>query len=535
VIAIGQVASGVAISLVCAAAGAGILHRLNWRGTFALVPGALAALLAPWFLMAYSIVGACVLCFGLREYWRLEDIKKGQDKSRRARRAIGVWQCIGSLRDRRRLHHGRLRRPDAYAIGIGQAGETVWAPLGRDEGRHSLVIGATGAGKTTTLVAAAQAHLEAGCALIAIDAKGDPKLLEQFRALAQTAGREFHSFSLTGDSDHWNPLARGGPSENADKLIAAEEWTEPHYQRLYQRYLLTVFTAIRGQGATADLPGVVDLLDPSRLAMFARGLSDGPIAAHVDRYLSELTDREARDLAGLRNRLALLTEGEHGHLLAAGDETEHEIDLLTAIGEGQVVAFSLNTFLYPETAKLLGAALLQDLKGVAGILETEPHRGRPAAVLVDEFGALGADHIIGLFQRGRSARLSLMLATQELADLRSVDPTFQDQVLGNLESVVAHRQNVPDSAELVCQIAGTRDTWIHTFQTNGQAPLVPRAEAPRGTRHRAHEFLVAPDSVKQLEAGEAIVITKNPHTVHITTIRPARMARTAPAGKGAHS
>lgn len=530
-LATGQVTLAAAIALVCAAAGAGMLHHLNRRGTFALVPGALAAPLAPWSALAGSILVASVLCFGLREYWRLEDIKKGQDKSRRARQAVGLWQWAGNLRDRRRLRQGRLRKRDAYAIGEGQAGETVWAPLGFDQGRHSLVIGATGAGKTTTLLAAAQAHLEAGCGLIAIDAKGDPELVERFGLLAETAGRAFHSFSLTSDSDHWNPLARGGPSENADKLIAAEEWTEPHYQRLYQRYLLTVFTALRGQGATPDLPAVVELLDPGRLAMFARDLSDGTAAAHVDRHLSELGDRETRDLAGLRNRLALLTEGEHGHLLAAGGNPGREIDLLTAIGEGQVVAFSLNTFRYPETAKLLGAALFQDLKGVAGILESERHRGRPVAVIVDEFGAFGADHIVGLFQRGRSARLSLMLATQELADLRRIDPAFQDQVLGNVESIIAHRQNVPDSAELVCQIAGTRDTWIHTFQTDGHGPLVGRAEAIRGTRHRAHEFLVAPDSVKQLDAGEAVVITKNPHTVHIAQIRPARMARVTTASK----
>jgi conjugal transfer pilus assembly protein TraD len=134
-----------------------------------------------------------------------------------------------------------------------------------------------------------------------------------------------------------------------------------------------------------------------------------------------------------------------------------QIDLKDAIGQAAVVVFSINTSRYPETGKLVGAALFQDLKDVTGVMESNPQLRRPTVVMVDEFGAFGGDHVLGLFKRARSAKLSMVLATQELADLRRIDPAFQDQVLGNVETVIAHRQNVPESAELVAQIGGTRE------------------------------------------------------------------------------
>ena len=41
----------------------------------------------------------------------------------------------------------------------------------------------------------------------------------------------------------------------------------------------------------------------------------------------------------------------------------------------------------------------------------------PATIALDEFSALGADNVLSLLARGREAGVSVLLATQELADL----------------------------------------------------------------------------------------------------------------------
>jgi len=512
-----------------------LLSWRNLRGSFAL-PLALAGYVVlvqlgeafyGWALLIGGLVGA-----RLRSSWLREDERAGGDLARRAREALTVRAFLANWWERRNVtKSGQLVSAGRYPLGIDAQGQVVWQRLGLQGGRHTLLIGATGTGKTTTMLWALLRHLDADFGAVVIDAKGDPELVERCRAAARARGRAFYCFSLDLPCQPWNPLFYGTASERADKLIAAEEWTEPHYKRLYQRYLLAVFTAVDARDEEADLGTVVQLLNPDRLALLCRDIADEQAAQRLSDCLEELTGDERRDLAGLRNRLAILTEGERGELLSPNGAPAEEIDLLLAVNQGAVVVFSLNSSLYPETAKLLGAAVFQDLKRVAGQLEAHPHLRHPAIVAVDEFGAFSADHVLGLFQRARSPGLSVRVATQELADLRRVDPGFQDQVLGNVETIIAHRQNIPDSAELVSAIAGTQEVWEHTFQTDNRRPN-NRAEGRSGlgTRRRGHQFVVPPDTVKQLGTGQAVVIQKNPHVTRRVAL--FKSAAPNPLGEG---
>ena len=52
------------------------------------------------------------------------------------------------------------------------------------------------------------------------------------------------------------------------------------------------------------------------------------------------------------------------------------------------------------------------------------------------------------------------------------DGMLREQVLGNVEALIAHRQNVPESAEMIAQIANTKPVWIATQQME-QGALEP--------------------------------------------------------------
>jgi type IV secretory pathway TraG/TraD family ATPase VirD4 len=122
-------------------------------------------------------------------------------------------------------------------------------------------------------------------------------------------------------------------------------------------------------------------------------------------------------------------------------------------------------------------------------------------VLVDEFSAVAADGIARLFGRGRSAGMSLLLGTQELADLTLPEqPNLKDQVLGNVTILIARRQVILDSAEQIPAIAGARGTRVHTRRTehrlNGQ-----RSNGDTGTRMRGREFACTPTRSTKLRTG----------------------------------
>ena len=89
---------------------------------------------------------------------------------------------------------------------------------------HTLVVGATGSGKTVTQSWMAVRAIERGMGAVVIDPKGDEELREQLRRAALAAGRQFLEWTPDGGCVY-NPFACGGASEIADKALAGERFT----------------------------------------------------------------------------------------------------------------------------------------------------------------------------------------------------------------------------------------------------------------------------------------------------------------------
>lgn len=78
-------------------------------------------------------------------------------------------------------------------------------------------------------------------------------------------------------------------------------------------------------------------------------------------------------------------------------------------------------------------------------------------------------------------------------------------MLANAQTVIAHRQNVPESAELIAAIAGTKAVWVNTQQT--EDGLLANGPSGKGSRRRGYEFQIHPSRIKRLGTGQAVVIT----------------------------
>ncbi len=71
--------------------------------------------------------------------------------------------------------------------------------------------------------------------------------------------------------------------------------------------------------------------------------------------------------------------------------------------------------------------------------------------------------------------------------------------------MIAHCQNVPESAELIASIAGTKAVWVTTQQT--EDGLIAPGPSGQGSRRRGYEFEVHPSRIKRLPTGWAVVVT----------------------------
>ena len=102
-------------------------------------------------------------------------------------------------------------------------------------------------------------------------------------ALARGAPRPPAAHSSNGRRrarPSYNPYARGSETEIADKVLAGERFTEPHYLRQAQRYVGHVVRALRHSGLEVSLRRIVDHLNPGELELLARSLPS-PEAARL--------------------------------------------------------------------------------------------------------------------------------------------------------------------------------------------------------------------------------------------------------------
>jgi DNA helicase HerA-like ATPase len=380
---------------------------------------------------------------------------------------------------------------DRLTLGEEEKGRLVTIPLGGPTGgTHTLVLGAAGSGKTVTMTWTSVRAIEHGMGAIVIDPKGDRDLCRELRNAALTTGRQFVEWTPQGPSVY-NPYARGSETEIADKVLAGERFTEPHYLRQAQRYLGHAVRVLRKAELEVSLRALVEQLEPMRLELLARSLPESEAQATHD-YLDSLTKRQQSDLAGVRDRLAIMAESDIGPWLDPQTKGV-KLDLLAAAKAQAVVYFNLESDRRPLLAQMLGAAIVQDLQAMVAALQ-----GRPVGtlVMIDEFSAIAPERVVGLFARARSAGTSLLLGTQELADLRVPGrELLRDQVMGNLSTLIAHRQVVPASAELIASMTETRGVWRTSHHSDGGH-----------TRTREHENALRAEQVMALPRGWAAVL-----------------------------
>jgi conjugal transfer pilus assembly protein TraD len=433
--------------------------------------------------------------------WQREDLAHGADHAEAAHARMGIGDVL-----RRREHERQLRESGSWVhneqliVGRDERGMAVSIPIGYESGSHTLVLGATGAGKTVSETWVACRLVEQGHGAVVIDPKGDRMLCHELQVAADRVGAEFLQWTPEGPLAY-NPYAQGSDSEIADKALAGEVFTEPHYLRQAQRYIGHAVRVMRAVGVEVAPVSLMAHMDPRELEVSVRKLPESE-AEPVQAYLDSLGERQRRELAGVRDRLAIHAESDLRPWLEPNLDRP-TLDIHQAVEDRAVVYMRLDADRRMLLSAMLAGAVVIDLVTLVGRLQRQPI---PTVVMIDEFSAIAAEPVARLFGRARSAGISLILGTQELADLKGAkDGALREQVLGNIATLIAHRQNVPESAELIAAMAGTKPVWVTTEQT--EDGTLGGGPSGKGSRRRGHEYEIHPSRIKRLGTGQAVIIT----------------------------
>lgn len=411
-----------------------------------------------------------------------------------------------------------LEIPDGVVMGINEAGKAV---LLRDKelNMHAFISGATGAGKTNTILVILESAIRRGKPVIVVDGKGDPGLITDIEGLCRQHDREFQAFSYKG-STHYNPLRHGDATELKDKMIAIEEWKETYYKRAAERYLQLAFKVMIQLKMKVDLVSLQRMLDTKLLMKALKRLKTDD-ADEMKEYVNTLDAGHKSAIDGLKDRLALLTESDVGPLFT---DEPNAIDLLEAVLAKRVVVMSLSGLSHSSFTPALGAMIVEDLKTVAAAIGS---RGRDdyIYVVLDEFNLFAGEQVVNMINKSRSAGFCCLIATQELADLAAAGgEELVAQVIGNTNVKIVHRQDVPSSADYMAEVVGTQKIYQKTLNT--KESLLGKRPTGEGSVQTQDEYIVHPNVLKNLGQGQAVVIKKIPEmSAEPTQIRPAPMPK----------
>ncbi len=355
-----------------------------------------------------------------------------------------------------------------------------------------LVLGTTGGGKTVTLRRFYRRAIMQGYPLIIVDGKPDTNNVEWLMRLANQQGRPFFGFNC-GNYFHYDCLTKGGYTELKDKIISLkDEWQNDYYRSIAEDYLQTTFEVLLKSGKKFDLKMVVECLNYDDLAILVRETKDKELIKRV----AGLENYDRKDITGLQAHLNILIHSELGQFFEKNEET---FTLSDAIAQNAVVYFALPALRFPSFSRVLGKLVVNDLKAVID------RESRERVFMVfDEFSVFAGEQVLNLVNMGRGKGVHAIFGTQGTADLEKADPTFKNQVLNCVNTLICHRLNDQDSAESVANWVGTQDCFTVTAQIN-----IKQNDAGMGSVRRNKEFIVHPDAIKQkLQAGEAFYISK---------------------------
>jgi hypothetical protein len=470
------------------------LPLLPWAAAFlALDPAALP------FLAAFA-AAAIATATGWALDAHLEDLRIGGDRESAARARRRPLD-----RTRARLAERRSRRPallrSSTPIGRTAAGELVAVPRGdARSGRHVLVPGATGAGKSTTLGALLVDHVaRARHGAVVIEAKNDGALLRAARSAAEARRARFRLFGPEGPAIY-DPLAHGSVDERSERLVAVEDWGSADadfYRQAASPFLRAVIRTLDTGAGPTTLAAVAAACSPDGLANAAAEAGDAELLEEVREMVTTIAPDQVRAVAGLQARLANLPSTDHARRWLDPTAPGERFDLRTAIADREVVYLRLDTDRTGNVGRSLAQIALLDLGAAASALMD---RGVGTFVCVDEFGALEASALERLFARGRAAGFSVALGTQTLADLSAAGTAVRERIGATVSALVCHRIGEQADAEWIAQLIGAVPAWQTTIRTEGHA-----RHTKEGTRTRGYRFDVNPSELQRLPRGEAYV------------------------------
>lgn len=335
--------------------------------------------------------------------------------------------------------------------------------------RHVLVCGATGSGKTETVLRLAWTVAKhSGAPVFYLDGKGDRDTARRFCGLMADAGRRTRVFPLEA-FDGW----RGEPHEIQGRLMEIIDYSTVGPASWYRDIAKTTLGLVcehpRGPPRSSQ-----EALMRMNLGLL-RGAHPGSSAAGA---LSEAQVNQVR----------LRYEAFFG-------QTRGALDGSWAWEDTQAAYLLLDSLALREETSGLARFLFEDF---AHYFTARKSHAQFCLLIVDEFSALArSTGMAARVEQARGFNTGLVLAPQVVAGMG--DEVEAARILGSVETVICHRVNTPED---IITLAGTRKIVEYSSHYGMEGAT------GEGSARIQHQYKVDPNHVRSLPPGVAFIISR---------------------------
>jgi type IV secretory pathway TraG/TraD family ATPase VirD4 len=365
---------------------------------------------------------------------------------------------------------------------------------------HTFIIGASGWGKSNLLNILMENNFKNNRPVIFIDPKGTRESIQSFRALCQKYDRKCHVFSeIAHEMRKFNPLA----SMNADQALIMIMRSFDWGQKPNEYYL------------NASRKALKEVLDQ----LYSKNKEFG----FADIYNELNTKHNTEETSGLRTQMHLLVNSVFGHMFNIEKET-NSINFQKAWEEGTCLYLGLSTLGYGTLARTVGKMFVSELQTLAHNIgakcETQQEAiSKSIGVFIDEAGSVLYPDFIDLANKARSSGVNLTVAVQSYSDMEMVSgsETLMKQLMESFSTWFVQRQLNSENAEKLAMIFGTYLSSKTTVMMDGSTKL------SKGSVREANEFYIHPNHLKEINVGQALLLTLNPKDIHLLNVRKLKV------------
>lgn len=389
---------------------------------------------------------------------------------------------------------------DFDSIGYSITAKRDIKSLDVNKSKHSVVVGASGSGKSVLLDTLMFDDMRNGKPVVYLDPKGDNESLERFIELCRMNNREYLIFSEYYDKDNklkLNPVVEGSVNHIADRVFKSFTWSEEYYANKSQQALKISIKELKENKVPVTLKSIYEkIIELTEVKIKAK------------------TVLNRTEIEGLITKLDNIVTSDFGYAL----EGEDAYSFNQLREEGKCVYIGLSVLGYAETARAIGKLILGDINysvynTYRNISHNSKHSLKPLGLYIDELSAVITDEFIEILNKCRGAKIEITTAFQTSSDINKISPDLCQQVFENSLNWFVMKQRMQEAAEDISNSIGTMESTKKTVRIeDGQ-------ELDLGSQRKVEELIVHPNIIKNLNVGQCILLRQQPTRIDLVNVK----------------